>query len=132
MAKPEWGGKHRCTHCGKAFYDLHRSPILCPACGKPHEPESPLKSRRGRAEDERAAAAARAELAAAVPVAEPEAVEAPVVADVVGDKDTEVVESLDDDKLVQSDDVIEDVTELGEDENDVAEVIEVQVEDLKE
>jgi uncharacterized protein (TIGR02300 family) len=30
MAKPEWGRKRTCQVCGKKFYDLNKSPIICP------------------------------------------------------------------------------------------------------
>ena len=30
MAKPEWGTKRICQACGKKFYDLNKSPIICP------------------------------------------------------------------------------------------------------
>lgn len=43
MAKPEWGEKHRCTSCGKPFYDMQRDPITCPSCGAEHVPEKLLK-----------------------------------------------------------------------------------------
>ena len=33
MTKPEWGTKRNCDSCGKRFYDLKRSPIICPQCG---------------------------------------------------------------------------------------------------
>ncbi len=46
MAKPEWGEKHRCTSCGKPFYDMQRDPIVCPSCGAEHVPEKLLKSRK--------------------------------------------------------------------------------------
>ena len=32
MAKPEWGTKRECTGCGARFYDLTRTPIICPKC----------------------------------------------------------------------------------------------------
>ena len=32
MAKPEWGTKRECQGCGAHFYDLKRSPIVCPKC----------------------------------------------------------------------------------------------------
>ena len=32
MAKPEWGTK-RIGPCGTKFYDLNKSPIICPSCG---------------------------------------------------------------------------------------------------
>lgn len=46
MAKPEWGEKHRCSSCGKPFYDMQRSSLICPSCGEKHVPEKLLKSRR--------------------------------------------------------------------------------------
>ena len=30
MAKPEWGIKRTCQVCGKKYYDLNKSPIICP------------------------------------------------------------------------------------------------------
>ena len=30
MAKPEWGRKRTCQVCGKKYYDLNKSPIICP------------------------------------------------------------------------------------------------------
>jgi uncharacterized protein (TIGR02300 family) len=32
VTKPEWGTKRDCGSCGKRFYDLKRSPIICPQC----------------------------------------------------------------------------------------------------
>jgi len=32
VAKPEWGTKRECTECGARFYDLTRTPIICPKC----------------------------------------------------------------------------------------------------
>lgn len=36
MAKEEWGTKRICQNpgCGTKFYDLLRSPIICPVCGQ--------------------------------------------------------------------------------------------------
>lgn len=33
MSPPGLGKKHACFHCRTAFYDLNRSPIVCPKCG---------------------------------------------------------------------------------------------------
>ncbi len=46
MAKAEWGTKRRCLSCSAAFYDLNKSPILCPKCGTEFNPEAIVKSRR--------------------------------------------------------------------------------------
>jgi uncharacterized protein (TIGR02300 family) len=49
MAKPEWGRKRTCQVCGKKFYDLNKSPIICP-CPEAVEfdPDIYLKSRKGK------------------------------------------------------------------------------------
>ena len=48
MAKPEWGRKRTCQVCGKKFYDLNKSPIICPSCGAEFDPDFYLKSRKGK------------------------------------------------------------------------------------
>ena len=49
MAKPEWGRKRTCQVCGKKFYDLNKSPIICP-CPEAVEfdPNDYFKSRKGK------------------------------------------------------------------------------------
>ena len=32
MAKPELGTKRLCAACNLKFYDLHKTPIVCPTC----------------------------------------------------------------------------------------------------
>lgn len=105
MTKREWGIKRICQSCGARFYDLRRSPIECPKCGTVFDPEALIKARRPRA-----AAPVPVPVAAPVPVPEPELVEeGETVADIAEGEEEEV---------------IEDASELGEDEDDVAEVIE--------
>ncbi len=106
MTKPEWGSKHRCVHCGSVFYDMQRDPILCPGCGKTHQPEVLLKSRRSRTEEK-----IKVPVPAKVPVA--------VVLDEAADED----EDLDEDETVAAD-LIEDAAEL-EDGDDNAPVVAV-------
>lgn len=48
MANPELGIKRICQACGTRYYDLNKSPIVCPECGVTFDPEAILKSRRGR------------------------------------------------------------------------------------
>lgn len=48
MANPELGIKRICQACGTRYYDLNKSPIVCPECGATFDPEAILKSRRGR------------------------------------------------------------------------------------
>lgn len=100
MAKPEWGHKRRCLSCGAAFYDLNKSPIVCPKCGAEHHPEQLLKPKRGRPEEKPVAAKVKK------PVPVPEEVEV-------------ATEDVEEDAAF-----IEDASELGEDEDDVAEVLE--------
>jgi len=112
VVKAEWGTKRACPHCGAKFYDMAKSPIICPKCEKVVEPEAPTRSRRSSAK-----AVAQAPKVA-VPVAAPpdadaeveEAEEAETVAE--GAEEGEEAE------------VIEDTSDLGEDEDDVAEVLE--------
>ena len=115
MAKPEWGAKRLCPSCGAKFYDLQRKNAVCPKCSTPVEPEPAAKPRR-------------------TPV---EATPAPEVAKLPADiKDQQPAESSDDNALkalgVEDDDsdddddnadLIEDATELGEDADDMSEVV---------
>ena len=48
MSNAELGQKRRCNSCGMKFYDFKKSPIICPSCDAEFDPESLLKSRRGR------------------------------------------------------------------------------------
>lgn len=45
MNKEKWGIKRVCLFCGTRFYDLNKSPILCPICGKEFDPEYLLKKK---------------------------------------------------------------------------------------
>ena len=100
MAKAEWGLKRICPHCAARYYDMKKNPPVCPSCGTVFDPETLTKSRRSRA-----AAEERARKAAPVP----EALEdIPVVADDADDV------------------IIEDADELGEDEVDVDEVVDIE------
>jgi len=108
VAKPEWGQKRTCTSCGCRFYDLTRSPIVCPKCGATVEPEMPFKVRRG---------GAPAEGKAARKGADPALVATPVIDDDPLDEDAA---GPDEDE----DGLIEDASDLGEDDDDMAEVME--------
>ena len=48
MAKPEWGKKRICPSCNTKYYDLKKSPIICPSCGIEFDPDIFLKSRKGK------------------------------------------------------------------------------------
>ena len=48
MAKPEWGRKRTCQVCGKKYYDLNKSPIICPSCGAEFDPNDYLRTKKGK------------------------------------------------------------------------------------
>ena len=48
MAKLEWGRKRTCPSCNTKYYDLNKSPIICPSCGSEFDTDLLLRSRKGR------------------------------------------------------------------------------------
>ena len=118
MAKPEWGAKRICPSCGARYYDLMREPVMCPKCDTPFDPEAFLKSRRAR------------------PAAPVEKELEPVGADELDTEleteEAEIAEEEDEEEEAvpleeaeeEDEELLEDASELGEDEDDMAEVIE--------
>ncbi len=104
MAKAEWGLKRICPGCATRYYDMKKNPPVCPSCGTTFDPDTLMKSRRGRATAEEKAA--RKAAPAVVAIEDIPAVE--------GDE--------------PEDAVIEDADELGEDAVDVEEVVAVEEE----
>ena len=99
MPKVDLGMKLTCESCGARFYDLNKQPGICPKCGTANARPVIFKaSRRPSAEDREKAAAAHK----APP--KPAADEDDVGADDSDDED---------------EDVIEDTSDLGEDDDDV-------------
>jgi uncharacterized protein (TIGR02300 family) len=54
VTKPELGTKRICGNCSSKFYDLHKSPIVCPTCQTVFElpvavPETPRRAWEVRA-----------------------------------------------------------------------------------
>jgi len=95
---PGIGGKRVCVSCATRFYDLARTPPVCPKCGveQPPEPPRPPPMRRGPATRHRMmkgpAPAAREPDEEAAPVLDPDDDE------VEPDEDAEAVEEeVDDD-----------------------------------
>ena len=127
MVKPEWGTKRLCLECGAKFYDMLRDPITCPACETVLKPDAPPKSRRAGA----AATKAKAK-PAPVKVEKPPpeaATEAVTAATGNGDDPAAEIADVAVDNTGGRQDIIEDATELGEDEDDMAEVLEGTVKD---
>ena len=112
MAKTEWGTKRQCSSCGSRFYDLNRTPIVCPKCNAAYEGEVTFKSRRSSAAAEKAIAAAKA-VKAVVDIDD----DALIVLDDEDELDVAAVEEEDES-------LIEDASDLGEDDDDMAEVME--------
>lgn len=98
MAKAELGMKLTCDSCGARFYDLNKTPGICPKCGTANARPVIFKASRRPAEDREKAAAAAAKAAAAAAPAAPD------------DDDVEVADDDDEDEAV-----IEDTSDLGED-----------------
>tara|TARA_B100000989_G_scaffold156385_1_gene116768 strand:- start:210 stop:644 length:435 start_codon:yes stop_codon:yes gene_type:complete len=48
MAKPEWGRKRTCQVCGKKYYDLNKSPMICPSCGAHFDTDLFLKNKKSK------------------------------------------------------------------------------------
>jgi uncharacterized protein (TIGR02300 family) len=118
VAKAEWGLKRICPNCGTRYYDFRKDPPTCPACGTVYDPEALLKSRRSRPgmveEARKSKSTSRVgEFDEAAPI-DPE--EADLVPDTEDDDDGAGL--------------IEDASELGEDET--IEEVEVEVGDEEE
>ena len=48
MPKAKLGTKRSCSACGMRYYDLNRTPIICPSCSTEFDPESLVKTRKAR------------------------------------------------------------------------------------
>ena len=109
MGKPEWGTKRTCHSCAERYYDLGRSPVVCPHCGATGQVVKIVPVRRP---------------VAVAPKAPTAPVKAPVVVPAAlseGDSD-DAEDDIEDVKA--DDDLIEDASDLGEDDDDIAEAME--------
>lgn len=114
MVKASWGTKRTCQSCAARFYDLSKSPIKCPKCGREHDREDFVKVRRGRGAA--AATAAAAAAAAAVAAAAAKAAAKKKTDDLDGDDlpDAEGDDALSADDLDDDEDDIEVEVEVGD------------------
>lgn len=103
MVKLEWGTKRLCQSCNARFYDICRTPIICPKCGETFEVQSLSRSRKSRA-------AIVEEKLVAVPL------EGLEEADIALPDDIDSV-------LTTEDDLLGDTEDLGEDLEDIPEVL---------
>ncbi|WP_158742223.1 TIGR02300 family protein [Acidisphaera sp. L21] len=104
MPKPELGTKRVCVACSARFYDLQKSPAICPKCGTEQPAELPKPRRAGGN------------------VVDDKRPKKPAVAD---DADVEV-EAVEDDA---EEDVIEDASDLEDDADAIPDEIEVEQND---
>jgi uncharacterized protein (TIGR02300 family) len=125
VAKPELGTKRLCSNCSAKFYDLNKSPIICPKCNTVLEIAIP----RSRPEPVAARAPAPVEQEAAAPeVAEAEFVSLEEAdAETAGKKpaEGEVVEGAEEE--IELDEALEDeapfIEEQEEGDEDVTDII---------
>ncbi len=103
MVKLEWGTKRSCQGCGAHFYDLLRTPIVCPKCGTTFEVQTTGRGRRSRL--------------TADPIKDIGLDESILTNDIDLAEDMDTV--LEDD----DGDLIEDTSELGEDLDDIPDVL---------
>lgn len=102
MSKPELGTKRDCPSCGAKFYDLGKSPAVCPKCKTEFVPEAIAKVKRAK------------------PVEKPKEKVAPRPV-VVADEDNVSLDAMRDEELAAEDlgdDILE---EIGEEIEDAAE-----------
>jgi uncharacterized protein (TIGR02300 family) len=121
VAKPELGIKRQCANCGAKFYDLGKSPIICPKCGTMLEVTAAPARRQAAAKaapvEEQEAAPAETETVSLEEVAEQEKKKtsakgaAPDV-DVDTDDDVEVADGEDDTFLEEEEEESGDVSDL--------------------
>jgi len=110
MTKPEWGEKRTCQACGARFYDMERSPILCPKCGAEFIPPVAVKTA----------------VSQPVSVDVPKKVKPVAVDDDDIDLDDIDLDDIDLDDVVDDDDddLMEDTSDLDDDDEDMSEVME--------
>lgn len=111
--KPEWGTKRLCQSCGAPFYDMRRNPIVCPKCGTTFDPEVFTKVRRARPQP--------AEVEPKRPPPKKPALEEEEELAAEGEEADEFAD-IEGEETGDEEDVIEDASELGEDETEVGKV----------
>lgn len=102
MSKPELGTKRDCPSCGAKFYDLSKSPAVCPKCKHEFVPDAAVKAKRAKPVEK------PKEKAAPRPVA-------------VADEDHVSLDAMRDEELAAegvADDLLEDIAEEIEDDTE--------------
>ncbi len=125
MAKLAWGTKLTCPSCGARFYDLRRPSVACPKCESPYSDKINVKPKRTRVPAE---AAKQVEQAVVIAAAAAEAnkesrASTGVENKAFDDKGLEGIGDVEGVETGKAEELIEDPSELGEDDDDVAGVI---------
>ena len=107
MVKPELGTKRVCVSCGTKFYDLLKVPAVCPKCGTEQPADQPRPRRGGGNVEEKARI---------------KKVPAPGLEDADPDVEVEAAEEE------ESEDVLEDTSDLEDDADPLGTDIEVEPE----
>jgi uncharacterized protein (TIGR02300 family) len=105
MAKSELGAKRVCAACGARFYDLSKTPAVCPKCGTEQPLDLPRPRRSGGGN-----------------VADDKRLKKPVPAPGADDNEVEV-EGMGE---VEEEDVLEDASDLEDDADAIGPDIEVE------
>ena len=106
MTKPEWGLKRKCLSCGAFFYDMKKKEFKCPKCGKEYKAE----------ELNAAKLEAALKSASNIKALQEELNEEELVASAVADVDFQDTDDA-------NDGLLEDASDLGDDDHDMAEVM---------
>jgi uncharacterized protein (TIGR02300 family) len=134
VAKPELGTKRLCASCSAKFYDLNKTPILCPKCGTPFEVAPvttrprPDQARPAREPEVEAEESQEAELIS-LEEADAEAQGKKVPATAEG---PEAIEDVEADEAIEDDAEDTFIEEEEEEDTDVSEIIGGDIEDEEE
>ena len=117
MAKPEWGTKRTCQVCGKKYYDLNKSPIICP-CPEAVEfdPNYYLKTRKAKSNPSKTSTESDVDLTKDIETLDDMEVDADV--EVVSDDDPLLEINKEDKNVIADDDIdmAEDISFIEDDE----------------
>ncbi len=122
MNKPKWGAKRQCQECGARFYDLKRTKVVCPKCHAPFKLDAQPRAKRAIATPAKAEAPAPVEKTVEKPNGTAQSAEDQALKEFNVDIPDDVsLDAADDDD--KDENAFEDASELGKDEDDMAEVI---------
>jgi len=122
VSKAKLGNKHTCKNCETRFFDMNKNPAVCPKCG---EELKLIQAARTKLPVADAPAPAKVESPASTPDE--------AITDESDDSDQpDIDDDFDEDDLTEEDDdaLIEDASDLGQDDDDMSEVREHVDEDI--